>query len=129
MNEFQAGYIEAMLWSSSGDTQSVVGETAHMSEISPELMTQINQDCQQFWDTNHELFTDANYLRTINPQHASSIEALAGHDFWLTRNHHGCGFWDGDWTNPVGSILTEAAHAFGECEIYRGKDGLIYGSR
>ena len=30
-----------------------------------------------------------------------SAEDLAGHDFWLTRNGHGTGFWDaGRWKAP-----------------------------
>ena len=47
--------------------------------------------------------------------HASAIESwptdsargfgdcwsAAGHDLWLNRNGHGCGFWDGDWREPA----------------------------
>lgn len=50
----------------------------------------------------------------------------AGHDFWLTRNRHGCGFNDGDWDEPSASLLTEAAHAMGEVSLYEGDDGQIY---
>jgi hypothetical protein len=32
----------------------------------------------------------------------------AGHDFILTRNRHGAGFWDGDWEQ--GDELTDLAH-------------------
>ena len=44
------------------------------------------------------------------------------HDFWLTGNHHGAGFWDGDYPEivdgkEVGDILTELAHSFGECDL------------
>jgi hypothetical protein len=48
-----------------------------------------------------------------------------GHDFWLTRNHHGAGFWDGDWSDGS-DVLTEIAEAFGESDMYLGDDGLIY---
>jgi hypothetical protein len=34
------------------------------------------------------------------------------HDFFLTRNGHGAGFWDGDYKN--GEKLTEIAKSFGE---------------
>jgi hypothetical protein len=51
---------------------------------------------------------------------------MAGHDFWLTRNGHGAGFWDGDWPEPLATVLTDAAHAFGELSPYVGDDGLIY---
>lgn len=36
-----------------------------------------------------------------------------GHDFWLTRNHHGAGFWDRG-LGELGDRLTKAAHAYGE---------------
>jgi hypothetical protein len=53
---------------------------------------------------------------------------MAGHDFWLTRNGHGAGFWDGDLSEDVGNALTEAAKKFGECHLYVGDDGQIYTS-
>lgn len=48
----------------------------------------------------------------------------AGHDFWLTRNRHGAGFWDrGD--DPCLARLTIASHAYGEIDAYVER-GLIY---
>jgi len=38
----------------------------------------------------------------------------AGRDFWYTRNGHGCGFWDGDWSEADGKFLTDLAKTFGE---------------
>lgn len=40
-----------------------------------------------------------------------------GHDFWLTRNHHGSGFLDRG-LGQVGDILTAAAKSFGEVNLY-----------
>jgi hypothetical protein len=37
-----------------------------------------------------------------------------------------CGFWDGDWLEPYATRLSEAARKFGEFDLYRGDDGLIY---
>lgn len=39
-----------------------------------------------------------------------------GHDFALTRNHHGAGFWDRGY-GDVGDRLTEAAQAYGEHSV------------
>ena len=36
-----------------------------------------------------------------------------GRDAWLTREGHGCGFWDGDWPEPAASILAEVAESAG----------------
>ena len=49
----------------------------------------------------------------------------AGHDFWLTRNGHGTGYWDRD-MGSVGARLTEAAKSFGEVYLYLGDDELVY---
>ena len=48
----------------------------------------------------------------------------AGHDFHLTRNNHGAGFWDGDW-GELGDRLTEAAEAYGGCEVHQFEDGSL----
>jgi hypothetical protein len=53
-------------------------------------------------------------------------DSTAGHDFWLTRNRHGAGFWDGDYPKEMGTTLTDLAHTFGECWIYVGDDSLLY---
>jgi hypothetical protein len=45
-------------------------------------------------------------------------QARAGHDLWLTRNHHGAGFWDGDWPDEAGRILTDGAHRLAERGVY-----------
>lgn len=46
-----------------------------------------------------------------------------GHDFWLTRNHHGAGFWDRGL--PNGDELTELAKTFPERSLYvSGNDEL-----
>lgn len=38
----------------------------------------------------------------------------AGHDFYLTRNGHGAGFWDGDYEKAKGQRLTDACRPYGE---------------
>lgn len=41
-----------------------------------------------------------------------------GHDFWLTRNRHGAGFWDRGFAGPAVEALTESSHAWGEVSLY-----------
>jgi hypothetical protein len=48
------------------------------------------------------------------------------HDFWLTRNGHGAGFWDGDYPKKLGEQLTELAHTFREVHAIVGDDDKIY---
>jgi hypothetical protein len=41
----------------------------------------------------------------------------AGHDFWLTQNGHGAGFWDGGW--PVyGEQFTKLSKCYPEINLY-----------
>jgi len=49
-----------------------------------------------------------------------------GHDFWLTRNGHGAGFWDGDYEKELGDKLTAIAKEFPEINIYVGDDNKLY---
>jgi hypothetical protein len=57
-----------------------------------------------------------------------SDAARAGHDFWLTREGHGAGFWDGDYPEPQATRLTKASKAYGGFDLYIGDDGMIHGN-
>lgn len=47
-----------------------------------------------------------------------------GHDFWLTRNGHGAGFWDRGY-GPRGDRLSEAARVYGPVDLYVDCNGRI----
>lgn len=74
-------------------------------------MAQATADCEAFQADNAEM------LEGIE-------DSQAGHDFWLTRNRHGAGFWDRG-LGDVGKALTEAAHAFGATDLYITDDGQV----
>jgi hypothetical protein len=108
-DEFTRAYIECALWSSTDEE----GESLDRDyDIAPDTLHRMVEDCRQFQANHGELIAG-------NP-------TQAGHDFWLTRNHHGAGFWDGDWPEPTATILTDAAHTWGEFDLYVGDNGLIY---
>lgn len=74
--------------------------------VSKETIDNAQADCQLFLDKVRELL----------PPHID-YEQL-GHDFWLTRNHHGTGFWDRPEIyggQVIADQLTAIAHIFGEC--------------
>lgn len=52
-------------------------------------------------------------------------EEMMGHDFWLTRNRHGTGFWDRG-LGELGDQLTKWAQTYGEADLYAGDDGEVY---
>lgn len=74
------------------------------------------RDCQNFLDRVKQEYPDA----------ADLYPSDLGHDFFLTRNRHGAGFWDGDYEKSLGQLLTRISHEFGEADPYVGDDGLLY---
>lgn len=117
LDTFTRAYLECALWA---ETYSRDGEEEpkpldddfSIEDFAPEALAQAVADCAKF---------QADNAADIGPR-----DSEAGHDFWLTRNGHGAGFWDGDWPEDAGKRLTDAAHAFGELSPYVGDDGRIY---
>lgn len=112
--EFLAAYMKAALASSLDDEGKILDRRYSEKDLAPKLKRQMEKDCRAFLDANEEDIGD-------------KYEA-AGIDFWLTRNRHGAGYWDGDWPDEVSKRLTKAAHAMGDVDLYLGDDGKIYGS-
>ena len=119
-DKFTQGYVEAMFFTDTGYQENGDLENADISELSPELVTQIEKDCTEF-----NLKADAWLHKAYLHDKMDYTMEQAGHDFWLTRNHHGAGFWDRG-LGVAGEKLTEIAHSFGEVCIYRGDDGQIH---
>ena len=82
-------------------------------------------DCAKFQADHAEVIADENLVH-YRGSFEGGVDRMAGHDFWLTRNGHGAGFWDGDWKEPAASKLDAASHAFGEVDLYIGDDGKVY---
>ena len=82
------------------------------SDIAPEALGKMTADCSAFIDANK---ADLENLDA----------SQCGHDFWLTRNGHGCGFWDRG-LEELGERLTKACKRFKECNLYVGDDKKIY---
>ena len=115
MESFEQGYIECAFWSSVTDDGTPFD--AVDNDPTPETIARMKADCAAFQANNAALLEQANEYAT---------DAQQGHDFWLTRNGHGAGFWDGDYPQELGDALTTASKGFGECDMYIGDDGKIY---
>lgn len=112
-------YVEAALWSSTDDQDNPLDDNYDIDDLSDETRAQMLEDCQAFCQTME-------YHILTWSSRSSTPEEQAGHDFWLTRNRHGAGFWDGDWDDPAAKHLTTCANAYGEVNLYVGDDGKIY---
>ena len=111
---FINAYIETALWSSGEVDPDNEGEGIMYDDerftLSEQARARMTADCKQFLSTFGALLDEA-----IDAD--GQDMARAGHDFWLTRNEHGAGFWDGDWPG-YGDRLTEAAKSFDVAYLY-----------
>ena len=101
-------YLVAMLWTESCDMDGNehLDKNYTIDDIHEELKESSRQDLAKFIAENEaDLLTWDGQTTTASEQ--------TGHDFWLTRNSHGCGFWESEWRN-VGQKLTEATRKFPE---------------
>lgn len=123
LDRFTRHYLYAAIWADAPE-----GEGYDIFDIAPASVEQAIVDCARFQIMN-KTELEAAYVQyrengmSAHPD-AGSPEACAGHDFFLTRQHHGAGFWDRGLTN--GLTLTAAAHAFPEVSLYIGDDGKVY---
>jgi hypothetical protein len=121
----ESQYTTAM-WSSTDDSSE-----EGLPLDTPSLDYQLSATAKACLD--YDLLIFISLLNDIGVSLAT-IEDLTGndssqvaHDFWLTRNGHGAGFWDGDYEqNGLGKKLTELADRFGECHLTAGAKGLVY---
>jgi hypothetical protein len=135
LDKFTLAYIEAALWSSNDEDGDSLDQNYSVNDLAPETLEKIKADCQKFQAENADALAvgcsrpkQMKHWLGTSPEFYTDSEQ-AGHDFWLTRNGHGSGFWDGDWPEPEASELTKASKAFGEYELYVGDDGKLYGMR
>lgn len=132
-DKFLSGYIECALWSSL-DNPLIEGEVERENDgenldanfgredIAEDTLKQMTEDCNAFIDANQQSLT--RYHEGLPERPADH----AGHDFWLTRNRHGAGFWD-RYYGSDGRLraacdgLSIASRAYGEYNLdaYGGK--------
>jgi hypothetical protein len=129
---FLNGYMIAALWSSTGPSEEPyacenLDDLFDIDDISDECRDSMFKDCNKFIDENIadlEAYCDSH--RGVQARaHEDKPEAWAGHDFWLTRNGHGVGFWDRG-LGELGERLSKAAKVYGGIDLYPGDDGKIY---
>lgn len=124
-------YVAALLWDSQcngtggGRHDGCAGEDCDMSledmgftpgDIVPGAARELDEDL-------HDFITSCLSER---PDAFVGITAdMVGHDFYMTRNGHGVGFWDRGLGEP-GKWLTGMAKPFGESRLHVGTDNLVY---
>lgn len=111
--DVELGYLDCALWSSLDEDDQPLDELG-VEAVAPETRAKMRADVEAFVKAN-EASLLASGLR----------DEQIGHDFWLTRNGHGAGFWDRG-LGAIGDKLTAACKTFPQVDLYVGDDGKIY---
>lgn len=101
--QFIDAYIEAIYFTDTGDT----GQPTSDAELDETFLRESVIDCLAFFSRIQCYLSEG------------QIEQ-AGHDFWLTRNGHGTGFWDrqGFYCENFSEMFTKIAESFGSTDSY-----------
>jgi len=123
-------YLETALWSShdwddmdDSDNPTHFDENYCVADFTDEAADIARKECEYF----------VHLLECYNPLDCNLLEQALefgdyeqlGHDLWLTRNGHGCGFWDGDY-GDIGDMITKIVDSrFSEVTPYVNSDGKV----
>ena len=112
---FRRHYLACALWTANDGENDEIQLDRYFStdDISRDWRQQATRDCLSFYRDNAATWR----------AHGWSDEQ-AGHDFSLTRNGHGSGFWDrhfrGEYETgecPAGRALSDACKPYGESDL------------
>ena len=104
MDAFTRGYVDAALWVFQLDGLGI--------DLPADLQAQADEDCLAFQEDNKADLDATHEAWGAAREYRHDAEQM-GHDFYLTRERHGAGYWDGDYPHDVGRRLTDEAHAYG----------------
>lgn len=109
-------YLTCALWSSTQDNEKPFDDDFEIEDFAPESVQSAENEINDF----------LSLLKAENITWEEHLdEGQFGHDFWLTRNRHGVGFWDRG-LGSLGEKLTKWAHSYGSSDVYLGDDGKVY---
>lgn len=124
-------YIVTALWSTNDESDENGGDPMDQNYGPEDLAASAHETMRQ---------DVADFLALIERERPGVYDEMAGtiwadpgqvgHDFWLTRNHHGAGFWDRYYGDQpaveLGEFLTKWAHTYGEVNLYVADCGEIH---
>ena len=91
-------------------------------EFAPETVLKAASECADF--LSQALTTCPDYFNPGRGESPRDRLVMLGHDFWLTRNRHGAGFWDRG-LGALGETLSKMAKVHGAQGTYE-VGGLVY---
>lgn len=110
LTAFDRGYVEAAKWLTHRTNEDDTIDEDCVESVSAEALLEIKRECEDFQAANKADLEAAYAVRDY-------CEERAGHDFYLTRNGHGAGFWDRG-LGAVGDRLSKACKPYGSTDNY-----------
>ena len=108
-------FLVTALWSSNDDAGQPLDNRFTPSDFTPRALEILRAHALSFWSRMYYYIEHETTNRTAGD---------AGHDFWLTSQGHGSGFWDGDW--PVyGDMLTDLSKCYPTIDITITEDNRL----
>jgi hypothetical protein len=89
-----------------------------VEDCDADLLREAEEDCDDFFELIEEAGLYDRALEYTDDNHIA-------YDFWLTRNGHGAGFWDGDYGDKLGRELTDACAGWGGVDLCVGENGFV----
>jgi len=106
-------YVICALWSSTNEEDEPLDSFYTIDDIDTDTLSRMREDIMDFVESNKELLVSS-----------GQSEEMIGYDFWLTRNHHGAGFWDRGLGN-IGEELTKVCYSYGSVYLYISDNGKV----
>lgn len=110
-------YIDTALWVTDDDNGEPLDRNYDVDDVEQASYKEMERDVKKFVAEVERAGLLDLYIREYDG-------AQFGHDFWLTRNGHGAGFWSRSYDDDeLGDKLTKIAEKFGEAHVYVNDDG------
>lgn len=114
--------VRALLWSETDDNGEPFDSNYHGTSVHQDDVTKLRQMIRAFINSDYD---DDPFPVWAAIKRQSIEPSQFGHDFILTANRHGAGFWDRGYGED-GEFLTEMSKAYGNINLYVGDDEKLY---
>lgn len=118
-DQFVRDFLACALWTMAADDDGTnPGDDLTIFDFSPESLAELVADCRKFYNEFSEIWEVGGW-----------DDGQAGHDFALTRNGHGAGFWAREfnkYSDDIGAMMTTASHSYGQFDLFVGDNGMVY---
>ena len=107
-----SSYLSCAAWSSTDENDEPFDAYEFSDEAEKRMKADLDSFCEEM---TPEL--EAEY------EEAGGTPEQFAHDFWLTRNGHGAGFWDRG-LGEIGDKLTKMSKVHSSCDLYLNEETM-----